>query len=226
MLIAIPDILSREAALALGARLGRADWVDGTRTSGPGATLVKRNRQLPEDSMVAKDAAAIVSRALEANAVFLSAALPARVASPLFNRYGEGEGYGAHVDNAIRIDPASGVRMRTDIAATLFLSDPDSHDGGALTIDGSFGTMAYKLPPGHLLLYPASSLHRVTPVTRGTRIASFLWVQSLVREHDLRESLFDLDQSIQTLAAAHGRDNPEVLRLTRVYHNLVRRWSD
>jgi PKHD-type hydroxylase len=226
MLIAIADVLSRQAALSLRAQLLSADWVDGNATSGAGAALAKHNRQLPEDSPAARTAQAAVSRALSASPRFLSAALPATIFPPLFNRYGPGEAFGAHVDNAIRVHGQSGTRIRTDLSATLFLTDPEDYDGGELVIDGNFGRASYKLPAGHLLLYPSSSLHHVTPVTRGERVSCFLWLQSLVRDAAAREMLFDLDQSVQALTHRHGGDDAEVLRLTQLYHNLVRRWAD
>jgi len=220
MLIVIPDVLPREEALALGRQIAQAQWVDGNATSGYGAALAKRNRQLPEDGEAASRARLRVSQALAANATFLSAALPHAIYPPLFNRYGLGEGFGDHVDNAIRVDPLNGRQMRTDLSATLFLSE--DYEGGELTIESDFGKVAYKLPAGHMILYPSTSLHRVTPVTRGERICSFFWLQSLVRDGATRESLFDLDQAIQTLAAERGADDAQVLRLTKVYHNLIR----
>lgn len=225
MLTIIPELVSRADALSLGARLREADWVDGNVTSGAGAALAKRNRQLPEDSDAARAGRHQVQTALASNAHFLSAALPAKIYPPLFNRYGPGDGFGVHVDNAIRVDHASGTRMRTDLSATLFLRDPADYDGGTLTIEGSFGAVDYKLNAGDLLLYSASSLHRVTEITRGERIASFFWIESLVRDDSAREILFDLDQSIQMLTSDRGGDDGEVLRLTRVYHNLMRRWA-
>lgn len=226
MLIAIPALLARDDALALAGRLREAEWIDGNATSGAGAALAKRNRQLPEACEVSRAGQRVVQNALAANALFLSAALPARILPPLFNRYADGETFGTHVDNAIRIDSATGTRMRTDLSATLFLSDPAEYDGGDLTIEGPFGTAPYKLGAGDLLLYPASSLHSVKPITRGERLASFFWVQSLVRDDAARGMLFDLDQSVQALVGDRGGDDPEVLRLTNVYHNLVRRWAD
>jgi PKHD-type hydroxylase len=225
MLITIPAVLPHADALALGQRLAAADWVNGNVTSGAGAALAKRNRQLPEGSEASMSAQRIVQRALAGNALFLSAALPARIVPPLFNRYSVGEGFGTHIDNAIRIDAATGAQLRTDLSATLFLSDPADYDGGALTVEGDFGAVEYKCAAGDLLLYPASSLHRVTEVTRGERIASFFWIQSLVRDDAARQMLFDLDQSVQVLTADRGADDAEVLRLTKVYHNLVRRWG-
>ena len=225
MLILIPDVLPRDEALALGRDIAAADWVDGNVTSGAGAALAKRNRQLPEASAAADRARRLVQAALAANPLFLAAALPARIFPPLFNRYGIGEGFGAHVDNAIRVDPASGAQIRTDLSATLALSDPADYDGGALVIDGPFGEVAYRPEPGAMVLYPSSSLHAVTDVTRGERISCFLWLESLIRDDGARETLFDLDQSVQALTAERGGDDAEVLRLTRVYHNLMRRWA-
>lgn len=223
MLIAIREVLPREVALALGAELAAADWVDGNVTSGPGAALAKRNRQLPEAGAAAQRGRRAVQEALARSAKFLSAALPSRIYPPLFNRYGPGEGFGLHVDNAIRLDPATGTQLRTDLSATLFLSE--DYDGGELTIDGEFGPVSCKLSAGDMVLYPSTSLHRVTEVTRGERIACFFWLESLVRDSGAREMLYDLDQSVQVLAAERGGADPEVLRLTKVYHNMIRRWA-
>lgn len=225
MLIAIPDVLPPHEAVELGHALSTADWVDGNATSGPGAALAKHNRQLPEDGAAARQARVLVQRALAQNGLFLSAALPHAIYPPLFNRYGPGDGFGDHVDNAIRVDPATGQQMRTDLSATLFLTDPDCYDGGDLVVQGAFGQASYKLPAGHMLLYPSSSLHHVTGVTRGERISCFFWVQSMVRDRQAREMLFDLDQSIQHLTADRGAGDAEVLRLTQLYHNLIRRWA-
>ena len=225
MLIPIPDVLTPAEVADLRATLLAAEWIDGNATSGAGSALAKRNRQLAEDAPAARAAQATVSRALGASGAFLSAALPHTVFPPLFNRYAGGEAFGAHVDNAIRVHGPTGARLRTDLSATLFLSDPDRYDGGALQIEGPFGVVEHKLPAGHLLLYPASSLHRVTPVTHGERLASFFWVQSLVADDAGRALLFDLDQSVQALSAERGGGDAEVLRLTSVYHNLMRRWA-
>lgn len=222
MLIAIPDVLDSADAITLGRHIAAAEWVDGNATSGAGAALAKRNRQLPHGSADATQAQARVLSALSLNALFLSAALPRRIVPPLFNRYGVGDCFGPHVDNAIRLDPASGEQIRTDLSATLFLTDPADYDGGELVIEGNFGKAAYKLPAGHMLLYPSSSLHHVTPVTRGERICSFFWMQSLVRDGAMRESLFELDQCVQVLSAERGLDDAQVLRLTSLYHNLIR----
>ncbi len=163
---------------------------------------------------------------LAANARFRGTALPLRILPPLFNRYEVGDGFGTHIDNNIRTVPGTGERLRTDLSATLFLSDPDSYDGGELVIEDSYGRQSVKLPAGHMILYPAKSLHHVAPVTRGSRIAGFFWIQSMIRDDGERGILFDLDQSIQSLAAAQGIQHPEVLRLTGVYHNLIRRFAD
>lgn len=167
----------------------------------------------------------MVAQALASNALFLSAALPHTIFPPLFNSYGPGETFGLHIDNAVRVHEASGTRIRTDLSATLFLTDPEDYDGGELEIEGSFGLARYKLPAGHMLLYPSSSLHRVTEVTRGERLSCFFWMQSLVAGAEQRATLFDLDQSIQALSQRHGADDAEVLRLTGVYHNLMRQWA-
>lgn len=223
MLHVIRQVLPRADALALGQRLAAAEWVDGNVTSGEGAALAKRNRQLPEEGAAASAARLAVQQALARSPHFLSAALPKRIYPPLFNRYGVGEGFGDHVDNAIRLDPATGTQLRTDLSATLFLSE--GYEGGELVIEGEYGTAAHALGAGDMLLYPSTSLHRVTTVTAGERIACFFWLESLIRDGAARDILFELDQSVQSLTATHGGADPEVLRLTKVYHNLVRRWA-
>ena len=220
MQLVIPEVLPRKAALALGRELAGENWVDGNVTSGAGAALAKRNRQLPEGSDAAAKARRVIQQALAAAPLFLSAALPRAIYPPLFNRYGPGDSFGAHIDNAIRIDPASGAQLRTDLSATLFLSE--DYDGGELVIAGGSGQ---RLGAGDMLLYPATSIHHVTEVTRGERICCFFWIELLVRDGSARAMLFDLDQSVQALSAERGGDDGEVLRLTGVYHNLVRRWS-
>jgi PKHD-type hydroxylase len=224
MLIVIPQLLDRDQARALGVTIAAAEWVDGNVTSGAGAALAKRNRQLPEIGEAAVKARQVVQEALAASPLFLSAALPKRIFPPLFNRYGLGEGFGDHIDNAIRLLP-DGSQMRTDLSANVFLNDPAKYDGGELSIQSEFGRVAYKLEAGDMLLYPSSSLHHVTAVTRGERIASFFWIESLVRDGGAREVLFDLDQSVQALSAERGGDDAQVLRLTKTYHNLIRRWA-
>lgn len=226
MLLSIPDILSRnDVALFLEA-LDNAEWIDGKKTAGAQSGAVKRNRQLPESSPVAKQLGDRILDALAQNPTFISAALPLRIFPPLFNKYEGGGAFDAHVDNAIRGVPGTPVRLRTDLSATLFLTEPDSYDGGELIIETGFGVQEVKLPAGSMVLYPSTSLHKVEPVTRGARIASFFWMQSMIRLADDRAMLFDLDQTIQSLAAEKGLNDPAVLNLSAVYHNLVRRLAE
>ncbi len=201
-------------------------WADGNATSGHQSALAKRNEQLPEDSDAANAAGALVLDALAASPLFVAAALPLKVFPPLFNRYGAGQTFDTHVDAAIRIRRGSDFRIRSDLSATLFLADPDSYDGGELVVEGQFGENRVKLPAGDLVIYPASSLHRVEPVTRGTRVASFFWVQSMVRDDGARRMLFELDEGVQAAAGALGAGDPAVVKLTGVYHNLLRRWAE
>ncbi|MBB4087439.1 Fe2+-dependent dioxygenase [Sphingomonas carotinifaciens] len=226
MLIAIPDVLDGEGVARLRGLIDGAEWVDGNATSGPQSALAKRNAQLPEGSPAAREAGGMVLDALARSPLFIAAALPLKVFPPLFNRYAGGDAFGLHVDNAIRIQRGSDFRIRSDLSATLFLSDPDSYDGGELVIEEQFGEQRVKLPAGHMVVYPASSLHRVTPVTRGTRVASFFWIQSMVRDDGARRILFELDQSVQDIAGRDGQDDPTTIRLTGVYHNLLRRWAE
>ena len=226
MLIAIPDVLDADGVTRVRALIDAAEWVDGNVTSGPQAALAKRNRQLPEDSAAAREAGGLVLDALGRSPLFVAAALPLKVFPPLFNRYAGGQDFGLHVDNAIRMKRGTDFRIRSDLSATLFLADPADYDGGELVIEDQFGPQVVKLPAGHLILYPASSLHRVTPVTRGVRTASFFWLQSMVRDDGARRILFDLDQGVQAVAAAQGMADPATIRLTGVYHNLLRRWAD
>jgi len=226
MLTIIPDLLTPAQVADLRAQLDVADWIDGNATSGAQSALAKRNTQLPEDSAAARAGGGMVLDALGASPLFVAAALPLKVFPPLFNRYGEGDGFGAHVDTAIRIRRGSDFRIRSDLSATLFLSDPDSYDGGELVIATQFGEQRVKLPAGQLVLYPASSVHHVTPVTRGTRVASFFWIQSMVRDDAARAMLFELDTAVQSVAARLGSDDSEIVRLTGVYHNLLRRWAE
>lgn len=226
MLIAIPDVLDGAGVVRLRGLIDGAEWVDGNATSGPQSALAKRNAQLPEGSPAAREAGGMVLDALARSPLFIAAALPLKVFPPLFNRYAGGDAFGLHVDNAIRIQRGSDFRIRSDLSATLFLSDPDSYDGGELVIEEQFGEQRVKLPAGHMVVYPASSLHRVTPVTRGTRVASFFWIQSMVRDDGARRILFELDQSVQDIAGRDGQDDPTTIRLTGVYHNLLRRWAE
>ncbi|QGN55248.1 Fe2+-dependent dioxygenase [Novosphingobium sp. Gsoil 351] len=225
MMIAIPDVLNAEQLAAVRATIDGGEWIDGNATSGHQSALAKRNRQLAEGSAAAREAGTVVIAALQACPTFIAAALPAKIFPPLFNRYAAGEAFGTHVDNAIRLGP-DGLRVRSDLSATLFLADPGSYDGGELTVEDRAGAQAVKLPAGHMLLYPASSLHRVEPVTRGERIACFFWVQSMVRDDGARRILFDLDNAARSVAAAQGHDARPVIELTGVYHNLLRRWAD
>ena len=226
MLTVIPDLLTPAELTALRDTIEAADWIDGNATSGAQSALAKRNRQLPEESDAARAGGGLVLDALAASALFVAAALPLKVFPPLFNRYGVGDAFAPHVDNAIRIRRGSDFRIRSDLSATLFLSDPESYDGGELIIQTQFGEQAVKLPAGQMVLYPASSLHRVAPITRGERVASFFWIQSMVRDTDARADLFALDTAIQSTGARLGQDDPEIVRLTGVYHNLLRRWAE
>lgn len=226
MMIEIPGVLDAAGVARLRTVIDAGDWVDGNATSGPQAALAKRNDQLAEGGPAHRDGGAMVLDALGRSPLFLAAALPARIFPPLFNRYAGGQGFGTHIDNAIRMKRGTDFRIRSDLSATLFLADPDSYDGGALVVEGTFGAQAVKLPAGHMILYPASSLHHVEPVTRGVRVASFLWLQSMVRDGEARRHLFELDQAIQTLAGERGQGDRTVIQLTGLYHNLLRRWAD
>jgi len=226
MMLAIPDLLDKEAVARIRAIVDAGEWQDGNATSGHQSALAKKNAQLPEEAEAAKQAGQLVLDALGKSPLFIAAALPLKIFPPLFNRYQGGEAFGTHIDNAVRIHRGSAFRVRSDLSATLFLAEPDSYEGGELLVEGNFGAGAVKLPAGHLLLYPASSLHRVEPVTRGVRVASFFWIQSMVRDDGARAILFDLDQSIQAIAADRGQADKDVIRLTGVYHNLLRRWAD
>lgn len=222
MLISIPGVVGPEQVASFRAALDGATWIDGRATAGHQSALAKHNAQLAEDDPLALRLGGFVLDSLDRNPLFVSAALPRKVFPPLFNRYTAGQSFGVHVDNAIRVVKGAGVRMRTDLSATLFLAEPDEYDGGELSIEGGFGLQQVKLPAGHMVLYPAGSLHRVEPVTRGARVASFFWIQSMVRSDADREVLFDLDQAIQRLPG----DDPSAIALAGVYHNLLRRWAD
>ena len=225
MLLHVPEVLTPDQVADLRRRLDATDWVDGRATVGEQGAQVKRNRQLDEFSPVGQELGRVVLKALQAHPLYMAAALPMRHMPPLFNRYEGGEHYGLHVDGAIRSVPGTSLQMRSDLSCTLFLAGPDDYDGGELEIVDTYGTHAVKLPAGDLILYPSSSLHRVHPVTRGLRVASFFWVQSLVRDPARRQMLFELDQNIQSLREQVG-DNEAVLGLTAHYHNLVRQWSE
>ena len=226
MMLAIPNLLDGDALARVRAIILDAEWIDGNATSGVQSALAKRNMQLPEDSAAARDAGAIILDALGRSPLFIAGALPLKVFPPLFNSYCAGDGFGAHVDNAIRLRRGSDFRIRSDLSATVFLEDADSYDGGELQVEGQFGVQSVKLQAGDMIVYPASSLHRVNPITRGRRLAAFFWVQSMVRDNDARQLLFDLDSAIQAIAAERGQADPEIIRLTGIYHNLLRRWAE
>ncbi|MEN2711519.1 Fe2+-dependent dioxygenase [Sphingomonas sp. NPDC092331] len=226
MLIAIPELLSPEEVAEIRRVIDPAEWVDGNVTSGAQSALAKQNEQLPEGGEAHRRAGAILLDALGRSPLFVAAALPLKVFPPLFNRYGGGQRFGTHVDNAVRIQRGTDFRIRSDLSMTVFLEDPGSYDGGELLIEGQFSEQAAKLPAGHAILYPSSSLHRVEPVTRGTRVASFFWLQSMVRDDGARRILFEMDQAVQRLVATLGNDDRSVIELTGVYHNLLRRWAD
>jgi PKHD-type hydroxylase len=226
MLICVPDVLSKQDVADFRDIMDGADWEDGRSTAGAQSALVKRNEQLPPGGEAARALGRRILSALTANPLFISAAIPRHIFPPLFNRYGVGHRFGVHVDNAVRGDPLTGARIRTDLSATLFLSEPDDYDGGELVIEDYYGSHEVKLPAGDLVLYPASSLHMVTPITRGARVASFFWLQSMVRDAHARSLIFDLDTAIQGLVGRLGRDDPETVKLTGVYHNLIRYWAE
>lgn len=225
MLLQIPEVLSAEQILGGRKVLETNDWVDGRITAGHQSARAKDNLQLPEDNEQARQLGNTILQALENHPLFMAAALPLKVFPPLFNRYQDGQSFGNHVDNAIRQVTGTPYRVRTDLSATLFFSNPDEYDGGELVIEDTYGVHSVKLPAGHLILYPASSLHHVRPVTRGARLASFFWIQSMVRDDGERAILFDLDVAIQRLMS-DVPDHPSVVELTSLYHNLLRRWAD
>jgi PKHD-type hydroxylase len=225
MLLPIREVLTPEQVAEARRALDRADWVDGRVTAGHQSVRTKNNRQLPENHPAARGLGDLIVAALERHPLFLSAALPQRIFPPLFNRYEGGESFGTHVDNAVRQVTGTPYRIRTDLSATLFLNAPDEYDGGELSVEDTYGVHQIKLPAGHLILYPASSLHHVKPVTRGVRLASFFWIQSMVRDDGERTLLFDLDTAIQRLNQ-DAPDHPSAVQLVGVYHNLLRRWAD
>jgi PKHD-type hydroxylase len=225
MLITIDNVLSRDEVRQFRARLDQAAWNDGGASAGALARTVKHNHQLDDALELAVSLGNHLLRQLGNHPLFISAALPRKIYPPRFNRYTAGGAYGTHVDSAVMHVPRTGVSLRTDLAATVFLAEPDEYEGGELEIEGQFGVQAVKLAAGAMVLYPASSLHRVTPVTRGARVASFFWVESLVGDDAARSLLFDLDQTIQSLTPALAADQANLLRLTGIYHNLLRRWA-
>jgi PKHD-type hydroxylase len=225
MLVQIPKVLSADQVRQARAKLAASDaWVDGRATAGHQGAQVKENKQIDERSPLARELGEPIVVALERNALFISAALPSRIYPPMFNRYEGGMHFGSHVDGAVRLMPGSGAQIRTDLSATLFISPPEDYDGGELLVEDTYGMQKVKLPAGDMVLYPSTSLHRVAPVTRGARLASFFWVQSMVREDSQRTLLFDLDMAIVRLTN-DAPGNPSLLSLTGCYHNLLRMWA-
>jgi PKHD-type hydroxylase len=225
MLIAIPDVLTPDQVRLARQKLDAAGWVDGKVTAGPQSARAKDNLQLPESDPVARELGDLILGALQRSALFISAALPLKIFPPLFNRYQGGQSFGSHVDNAIRQVAGTPHRIRTDLSATLFFADPDEYDGGELVVEDTYGVHSVKLPAGHLVLYPSTSLHSVRPITRGARVASFFWIQSMVRDDGQRRLMFELDLSIRRLTQELP-DHPTLVQLTGVYHNLLRQWTE
>jgi len=225
VLLAIPEVLTTEQVAQARRMFETAEWIDGRVTAGHQSARTKDNMQIPENHPVARELGEMILTALGQNALFISAALPQRVFPPLFNSYSGGQSFGTHVDNAIRSVPGTPHRIRTDLSATLFFTHPDEYDGGELIVEDTYGTHSVKLPAGHMILYPATSLHHVRPVTRGARISSFFWIQSMVRDDARRSLLFDLDMAVQRLNR-DVVDHPSAIQFTGVYHNLLRQWAD
>lgn len=225
MLLQVPDVLGAEQVARARQILDQAEWIDGKVTAGHQSSRTKDNMQLPEDSPAARELGQMILAALQRNPLFISAALPLQVFPPLFNRYSGGQSFGTHVDNAIRQVPGTPHRIRTDLSATLFFVHPDEYDGGELVVEDTYGVQSVKLPAGHMVLYPSTSLHHVRPVTRGARVCSFFWIQSMIRSDGDRTLLFDLDTAIQRIT--HDQpDHPSAVQLTGLYHNLLRRWAE
>ncbi|HWK61053.1 MAG TPA: Fe2+-dependent dioxygenase [Eoetvoesiella sp.] len=225
MMLHIPQVLTPAELNEIRQALERSEWTDGRSTVGSQGAQVKRNRQLPEDSPAARELGQKVLRALARNPLYFAAALPARTVPPLFNRYEDSEHYGFHIDGAVRALPDGAGWLRTDLSATLFLCEPEDYEGGELVVKDTYGEHEVKLPAGDMILYPSNSLHCVTPVTRGARVCSFFWIQSMIRDDQHRSMLFELDQTIQRLRARHG-ETEEALALTNHYHNLLREWAE
>lgn len=226
MLLCIPNVLTKQQVAQCRAQLEAAEWVNGKVTAGQQAATAKNNLQLAQTSPLAQELGDFILDALANNSQFISAALPLKIYPPLFNRYAGGGNFGVHVDNSIRYVPGTIVRVRTDVSATLFLAEPEEYEGGELVIEDNFGAQEVKLAAGDMVLYPATSLHQVLPVTSGARIASFFWMQSMIRDDGQRTLLYDLDQSIQELTLELGVGHPQTVKLAGIYHNLVRRWAD
>ena len=225
MLLTIPQVLDPHEVRRLRQLIDAADWADGKITAGTQSAQEKRNRQLPEDASVAAQARALVLAGLSRSGLFFTAALPQKVYPPLFNRYEPGMDFGSHIDNSVRTFAATGQHVRTDISATLFLSAPEDYDGGELVVEDTYGAHSVKLAAGDMVLYPGTSVHHVRPVSRGARVGSFFWVQSMIRDDAKRAILFDMDGAVSSMRQAHG-DTPPVVALTGTYHNLIRMWAD
>ncbi len=226
MLICIPDVLSKNDVADFRRIMDAASWEDGRSTAGAQSAEVKQNEQLPPDGATSRKLGERILVALAANPLFISAAVPLRIFPPLFNRYRPGQFFGEHVDNCVRGDHLTGMRIRTDLSVTLFLSEPDEYDGGELVVDDFSGSQSVKLPAGHLVLYPSTSLHRVTPITRGARVCSFFWIQSMIKDTHARHLTLEFDHALQELVTRLGRNDPEVRKLTNIYHNLIRYWAE
>ncbi|MFL9498991.1 Fe2+-dependent dioxygenase [Rhodopseudomonas palustris] len=228
MLVCIPEVLPKSEVAEFRRLMDAAEWEDGRSTAGAQSTMVKRNEQLPPDSDLARALGRRIVSALTANPKFVAAAVPLQIFPPLFNRYAASGGhhFGIHVDNAVRGDHLTGLRIRTDLSVTLFLAEPDEYDGGELVIEDTYGSHEVKLAAGDAVLYPSTSLHMVTPVRRGARVASFFWLQSMIRDAQARSMIYDLDNAIQALVERLGRDDPETVKLTGIYHNLIRYWAE
>jgi len=225
MLLAIPNVLTPDQLAEARKLLEAAEWVDGKVSAGHQGARVKDNMQLPVESPVARQVGQMILKALTSNPLFVSAALPLHILPPMFNRYSGGQTFGNHVDGSVRVVPGTNHRLRTDLSCTLFFAGPEEYDGGELIIEDTYGSKSVKLPAGHMILYPSTSLHQVTPVTRGTRLCSFFWLQSMIRDNGQRSLLFDMDVAIQRLGAENAT-HPSVIQLTGVYHNLLRQWAE
>ena len=225
MLLALPNVLTPAQVAESRALLDAAEWIDGKATAGHQGARVKDKQQLAVDNPVARQVGATILKALSASPLFMSAALPLHILPPMFNRYSGGQTFGTHVDGSIRIIPGTGHRIRTDLSCTLFFAEPNEYDGGELIIEDTYGSKSVKLPAGHMILYPSTSLHQVTPVTRGTRLCSFFWIQSMIRDGGQRSMLFEMDVAIQRLGAEQPT-HASVVQLTGVYHNLLRQWAE
>ena len=225
MILALPDVLSPSQLGEARTLLDAAEWIDGRATAGHQGALVKDNLQIPLGHPAARQVGEMILKSLGQYALFMSAALPLQILPPMFNRYSGGQNFGTHVDGSVRTVPGTGHRLRTDLSATLFFSEPEDYDGGELVIEDTYGAKSVKLPAGHMILYPSTSLHRVTPVTRGARLCSFFWLQSMIRDGGQRSLLFEMDVAIQRLGSENAQ-HPSVVSLTGVYHNLLRQWAE